>query len=958
MEENDEPLFVEDPQQDEVIDLADSSEPHDDPENNNVNELFMEPSIGAPHISLAAPSKDADLDGDMGKSANESEQSNADANDTTSSQPVVDRIKLASLLKDFDARNDSLFRNVPDFVAEIVKEMLENDFLLVLGKGMGLAIIMRIFLAKVRQIASNALVLVLGHRSEDESYGVGNADVSSITDEESDEPQTITFGVSSAKRSKLYQSGGAYHVTGPIAVVDILTGVLDCSNISGLVISHGESVREDSTMAFVIRLLKQRNPMAFIKALSDAPERLIIPPSLPLKLRVLGVPTLMLWPRFHLSVDRSLPKLAVDEIIVEQNAAVRGQQALLSEMMQAVISDIKRRVPHLDVDFLAPELGPQQSNPDRLHASMNVDTLLSSNDFPHRVRNALNGVWHQLSIDGRNSVHSLATLQQLQNTLTVFDAKTFYVQLEFARRDTSQPWTDLPVVSSLLSDARRSAALRRMPGKFYHVRDLLKNLSMGSKVIILCNSLKTVMDLHLYLSRPDEDNAADEEALRELEAEMKKKDEEDLKLKAAKEAAAINAGRPGRRRVRGGGHVTSTPRVKQEVEEEGTEDRDPKNEETSSTGKRAFDEIDLTGDEPDYLDLSNDEITSSYDKIEVTIATYRGNQSLDKVHPDHVIMYDPNLYFTREVERFVASENKSSGKSQVEVHFMYYQQSAEELQYLTAMRREKDAFSRLIREKGLMPMHLQDGDATGGSEETNPSLSLSSSRRKYQMNQVQARVVVDVREFRSALPFHIWQTRVDVIPLTLLVGDYILTPDIVVERKSISDLIGSFRDGRLYQQCEAMLKYYKIACLLLEFDNKSYFTMEPFKDIRTRSADVQREIQENLCTLMLRFPKLRLLWSSSPVHSAQIIQGLKEFEPEPVPDECAKAGQSMLMDSAALSMLEVMPGLSPRNAPLIAHKVANINELVQMSREDLVDILGSPNGETLWRFLNNEKRKL
>lgn len=343
MEENDEPLFVEDPQQDEVIDLADSSEPHDDPENNNVNELFMEPSIGAPHISLAAPSKDADLDGDMGKSANESEQSNADANDTTSSQPVVDRIKLASLLKDFDARNDSLFRNVPDFVAEIVKEMLENDFLLVLGKGMGLAIIMRIFLAKVRQIASNALVLVLGHRSEDESYGVGNADVSSITDEESDEPQTITFGVSSAKRSKLYQSGGAYHVTGPIAVVDILTGVLDCSNISGLVISHGESVREDSTMAFVIRLLKQRNPMAFIKALSDAPERLIIPPSLPLKLRVLGVPTLMLWPRFHLSVDRSLPKLAVDEIIVEQNAAVRGQQALLSEMMQAVISDIKAR---------------------------------------------------------------------------------------------------------------------------------------------------------------------------------------------------------------------------------------------------------------------------------------------------------------------------------------------------------------------------------------------------------------------------------------------------------------------------------------------------------------------------------------------------------------------------------------------------------------------------------------
>lgn len=36
-----------------------------------------------------------------------------------------------------------------------------------------------------------------------------------------------------------------------------------------------------------------------------------------------------------------------------------------------------------------------------------------------------------------------------------------------------------------------------------------------------------------------------------------------------------------------------------------------------------------------------------------------------------------------------------------------------------------------------------------------------------------------------------------VVPLTLTVGDYILTPDICVERKSLPDLVQSFSSGRL-----------------------------------------------------------------------------------------------------------------------------------------------------------------
>lgn len=56
---------------------------------------------------------------------------------------------------------------------------------------------------------------------------------------------------------------------------------------------------------------------------------------------------------------------------------------------------------------------------------------------------------------------------------------------------------------------------------------------------------------------------------------------------------------------------------------------------------------------------------------------------------------------------------------------------------------------------------------------------------------------MDMREFRSALPFDLYKARFDVVPVTLEVADYILSPKICVERKTIADLIGSFANGRL-----------------------------------------------------------------------------------------------------------------------------------------------------------------
>ena len=51
---------------------------------------------------------------------------------------------------------------------------------------------------------------------------------------------------------------------------------------------------------------------------------------------------------------------------------------------------------------------------------------------------------------------------------------------------------------------------------------------------------------------------------------------------------------------------------------------------------------------------------------------------------------------------------------------------------------------------------------------------------------------------------------------TLPVGDYIVAPETVVERKSIRDLMSSIFDGRLFDQCNRLKEHFQFPIVLME----------------------------------------------------------------------------------------------------------------------------------------------
>ena len=78
------------------------------------------------------------------------------------------------------------------------------------------------------------------------------------------------------------------------------------------------------------------------------------------------------------------------------------------------------------------------------------------------------------------------------------------------------------------------------------------------------------------------------------------------------------------------------------------------------------------------------------------------------------------------------------------------------------------------------------------------------------------RIVADEREKKSRIPQLLKNLGLDVEVVTLPVGDYIVAPETVVERKSVHDFISSVFDGRLLDQCHRLKENYTDPVIILE----------------------------------------------------------------------------------------------------------------------------------------------
>ncbi|KAJ3123807.1 hypothetical protein HK100_011478 [Physocladia obscura] len=331
---------------------------------------------------------------------------------------------------------------------------------------------------------------------------------------------------------------------------------------------------------------------------------------------------------------------------------------------------------------------------------------------------------------------------------------------------------------------------------------------------------------------------------------------------------------------------------------------------------------------------------------------------LEKLQPSTVVMYDVDPAFIRRLEVWHALNN---GKRHLNVYFVIYDNSVEEQKYLTSLRKEKESFEKLIREKAVNGRVVDPEDIfwrnldtrIAGGQQTVPAEDSNL-------------VIVDVREFRSALPSLLHTHRMKLRPCTLEVGDYILTPQICVERKSIPDLVGSFKSGRLYTQVEAMCLHYQTPVLLIEFAQGKTFALSGGLEASSKNGGPAGgdDLNSKLALLVITFPKLRIVWSSSPGATAEIFEDLKKDQKEPSLEEAMAIGVESgndgidsMFNITPSDMIRTLPGITSKNYKNIMRRVDSIAAMANMKLENLQVLLGEEGGQAFYEFLYSDASK-
>ena len=191
------------------------------------------------------------------------------------------------------------------------------------------------------------------------------------------------------------------------------------------------------------------------------------------------------------------------------------------------------------------------------------------------------------------------------------------------------------------------------------------------------------------------------------------------------------------------------------------------------------------------------------------------------------------------------------------------------------------------------------------------------------------RIIIDERERKSGIPKLLKSIGVNVEIKTLPIGDYIVSHETVVERKSINDLISSIFDGRLFDQCNRLKEHFQFPIILLE-----------------GNVDEIESITENplvfygaLSTIAIDY-KIPIIPTPNASHTAKLLVSLSSRKESIKGPLLKKIKKSNDVQKQQLSVLCSLPGVGEKIAIRMLEKFESPLKVLSASTKDLAKIPG------------------
>jgi len=209
------------------------------------------------------------------------------------------------------------------------------------------------------------------------------------------------------------------------------------------------------------------------------------------------------------------------------------------------------------------------------------------------------------------------------------------------------------------------------------------------------------------------------------------------------------------------------------------------------------------------------------------------------------------------------------------------------------------------------------------------------------------RIIVDERERKSGIPDLLRAVGINIELKTLPIGDYIVAPETVVERKSIHDLISSIFDGRLFDQCNRLKEHFQFPIILIEgnLDEISNITENPLIFYGAISS------------IALDF-KIPILPTPSADHTAKLLVSLCSRKESATGPFLKKIKKSNDIQKQQLSVLSSLPGIGEKLALRLLKKFGSPLRIFSASSTELakVDGLGLARAKKIKKMLDTKSK--
>ncbi len=331
------------------------------------------------------------------------------------------------------------------------------------------------------------------------------------------------------------------------------------------------------------------------------------------------------------------------------------------------------------------------------------------------------------------------------------------------------------------------------------------------------------------------------------------------------------------------------------------------------------------------------------------VASSVAEEGLDIPEVDLVVFYEPVPSEIRTIQRRGRTGRKSEGK----VIIMMARNTRDEAFYYSSRAKERKMHATLkeMQQPHAIPEKAHDQTAAGvdlgvdeyfgglgalegqalgpapGSRKLATQMTLDSFLRP---NADKVIIYADTREQASGVIMRLKDTDAVIRVKQLEVGDFVLSDEVVVERKTVEDFLTSVVDGRLFGQLVMMSSNYSAPLIILEGNPQELFTLRNIHENAIRGI---------LASIALNY-KIPILYSADEDETAKYIYTIAKREQLGTEKEIRlRVGRKGLtLKEQQQFLVEGFPMVGPNLAKALLRKFGTVRGIITASLKELQEV--------------------